>query len=66
MKNIHGAQVGDIWCLKGDYHYLLLEYREDSSGRGEDAFYAICLEGGFHDFVFFDHNAKSKNWEKVA
>lgn len=66
MKNIHGAQVGDIWCLqKGDY-FLLLEFRESASTHDEDTFYALCINTGHHDLVYFDHNVKSKNWRKVA
>ena len=66
MKNVHGAQVGDIWLLRDGDYFLLLEYRENSGGPDEDAFYALCLNIGHHDFVFFDHHVKSKNWERIA
>lgn len=66
MKNIHGAQVGDIWRLQNGDSFLLLEYRESASTHDEDTFYALCIEGGYHDLVYFDHNVKSKNWKKVA
>lgn len=65
MKNICGAQVGDIWCLNNYYHFLLLEHKvfDDTP---EDAFHALCLDGGFYDWVYFSHHVKSVSWEKVA
>lgn len=66
LKNVHGAAVGDIWCLKGNYHFLLLEHKERIDNTPEDTFHALCLDTGHHDDVFFGHHVKSANWEKVA
>lgn len=66
MKNIHGAQVGDIWCLNNYYHFLLLEHKERVDDTPEDAFHALCLDTGHYDAVYFSHHVKSISWEKVA
>lgn len=66
MKNIHGAQVGDIWRLNNYHHFLLLEHKENVDDTPEDAFHVLCLDTGHHDIVYFGHHVKSISWEKVA
>jgi len=66
LKNICGAQVGDIWRLgKGGHCYLLLEYKLSLWGMDEDTFQAICLDTGKYDDVFFKHYS-NMGWEKAA
>jgi len=67
LKNVHGAAVGDIWQLKqSGWCFLLLEHRKYEGGYDEDSFFAVCLDTGHYDSVFFDHNVPSSSWRRVA